>query len=218
MTQSLPGLVRHQTLGEEIANSLTHGAGLLGALVGTPFLVTSALGTGRIGFATGATIFCATMIALYLASTLYHASPRGRLKRLFRLIDHSAIFLLIAGTYTPFTLGVLSGPGGWLLFGLVWTVAGLGVTLKAMGRARHPAISTGLYLVMGWVALLAIEPLVTRIPPAGIAWLLAGGVFYTLGVVFYVTDHRLRYGHAIWHAFVLGGTACHYFAVLWYGV
>jgi hemolysin III len=217
MTEPSSAIARHQSLGEEIANSLTHAAGLVAAVVGTPFLVAGALAAGGTGFIAGAAIFCATTIVLYLASTLYHALPRGRLKRVFNVIDHSAIFLLIAGTYTPFTLGVLSGTAGWILFGLVWSVAVLGMLLKAIGRVRHPVLSTGLYLVMGWLALIALEPLITHIPLPGILWLLGGGLCYTLGVVFYVTDHRLPYGHAIWHAFVLGGTACHYFAVLWYG-
>lgn len=207
---------RHQSLGEEIANSISHGAGFVGAIAGTPFLIIGALRQGDAAFVVGASIFCATMILLYGTSMMYHALPRGRAKRVFRVIDHSAIFLLIAGTYTPFTLGALRGAWGWSLFGAIWTIALAGICLKAMGRARHPLVSTGLYLLMGWLVLVAIVPLVESVPGPGIAWLVTGGAAYTLGVVFYATDSRLRYGHMIWHGFVVAGTACHYFAVLWY--
>lgn len=207
---------RHQTLGEEIANSISHGAGLVGAIAGTPFLILGAIAQGDPVFITGAAVFCASMIVLYGASMLYHALPRGRAKRVLRVIDHSAIFLLIAGTYTPFTLGALRGSWGWGLFAAIWTLAIVGVVLKAVGRARHPVLSTGLYLGMGWLVVVALKPLLVAVPPAGLAWLVAGGLAYTCGVVFYVTDARLRYGHMIWHGFVVGGTACHYFAVLWY--
>lgn len=207
---------RRQSPGEEIANSISHGAGLVGAIVGTPFLIVAAAGRGDAGFIVGASVFCAAMILLYSASTVYHALPRGRVKRLFLVLDHSAIFLLIAGTYTPFTLGVLRDTAGWPLFGAVWVLAIAGMTLKALGRAKHPVVSTGLYLVMGWLVLLAAKPLIDAIPLPGLLWLLAGGLSYSLGIVFFVTDARLRYGHMVWHAFVVGGTACHYFAVLWY--
>lgn len=207
---------RRQSLGEEIANSISHGAGLVGALVGTPILVVAAVREGDPAFVVGASVFCAAMILLYSASTVYHALPRGRVKRLFRVLDHSAIFLLIAGTYTPFTLGVLRDSTGWPLFGAVWGLAVAGMTLKAFGRAKHPAVSTGLYLVMGWLVLLAVKSLINAIPAAGLLWLVAGGLSYTLGVIFFVTDARFRYGHAVWHAFVVGGTACHYLAVLWF--
>ena len=153
---------------------------------------------------------------LYLASTLYHALPTGKAKRVFRVIEHSAIFLLIAGTYTPFTLGVLRGAWGWTLLGLVWGLAVAGVALKAFARISHPIVSTGLYLLMGWLILIAANPLYARVPTTGLLWLVAGGVAYTAGVAFYATDSRLRYGHFIWHLFAMAGTACHYFAVLWY--
>lgn len=208
---------RGQTLGEEIANSISHGAGLVGAIVGTPFLIVAAVRHGDPGFIVGASVFCVAMILLYSASTVYHALPRGRIKRLFLVFDHSAIFLLIAGTYTPFTLGVLRDTAGWPLLGLVWALAIAGMTLKAFGRAKHPVVSTGLYLVMGWLVLLAAKPLIEAVPLPGLLWLFAGGASYTLGIVFFVTDAHLRYGHMVWHAFVVGGTACHYFAVLWYG-
>ncbi len=156
------------------------------------------------------------MMLLYLASTLYHALPTGSAKRVFQVIEHSAIFLLIAGTYTPFTLGVLRGAWGWALLGLVWCIAVVGVTLKALNRLTHPILSTSLYLLMGWLIVIAAHPLSQRVPVSGLLWLVAGGLAYTLGVVFYALDSRLRYGHFIWHLFVMAGTASHYLAVLWY--
>lgn len=207
---------REQSPHEEIANAISHGVGLLAVLVGTPVLITHATRVGSAGFIVGTSIFCATAILLYLGSTLYHALPVGKAKRVFRVIEHSAIFLLIAGTYTPFTLGVLSGPWGWSLLGVVWTLAAAGVVLKTFEKSPHPVASACLYLFMGWVIVIALDPLVSRMPTTGLLWMIAGGVSYTAGVVFFATDSRLHYGHFIWHLFVLAGTACHYFAVLWY--
>ena len=207
---------REQSRGEEIANSVSHGIGLVAALVATPFLVLQAVRRGDTGFIVGASVFAATMVLLYLASTLYHALPIGKAKRVFRVIEHSAIFLLIAGTYTPFTLGVLRGAWGWTLLGLVWGLAVAGVALKTLNRMSHPIISTSLYLLMGWLILIAVNPLYARVPASGLLWLVAGGVAYTAGVAFFAADSRLRYSHFIWHLFVMAGTACHYFAVFWY--
>ncbi|MES2000494.1 MAG: hemolysin III family protein [Pseudomonadota bacterium] len=207
---------REQSQAEEIANSISHGVGLVAALVGTPFLILHAARHGDGIFIVGTSVFAATMILLYLASTLYHALPMSKAKRVFRVIEHSAIFLLIAGTYTPFTLGVLRGVWGWTLFGLVWGLAVTGVALKAFDRMSHPIVSTGLYLLMGWLILIAVNPLSDRVPASGLLWLVAGGVAYTAGVAFFAADSRLRYGHFIWHLFVMAGTTCHYFAVLWY--
>lgn len=207
-----------QSQAEEIANSISHGMGLIAALVGTPFLIMHAVRHGDAGFIVGTSIFSATIILLYLASTLYHALPNGKAKRVFRVIEHSAIFLLIAGTYTPFTLGVLRGAWGWALFGVIWGLAVVGVALKAFNKASRPMLSTGLYLLMGWVVVIAVDPLFARVPSAGLLWLLAGGLSYTAGVAFFATDSRLKYGHLIWHLFVIAGTTCHYFAVLWYAV
>lgn len=216
-TDPSPGMHRReQSRGEEIANSVSHGLGLIAALVGTPFLITHATRQGDAAFIVGASVFAATMVLLYLASTLYHALPAGSTKRVFRVIEHSAIFLLIAGTYTPFTLGVLKGPWGWTLFGLVWALAAAGVAMKAVSRMAHPIFSTGLYLLMGWLVVIAANPLYERVPASGLFWLVAGGMAYTIGVAFFATDTRLRYGHFIWHVFVVAGTACHFFAVLWY--
>ena len=207
---------REQSRGEELANSISHGAGLIAAIVGTPFLVLQAMQLGNTRYLVGASIFAATMVLLYLASTLYHALPPGRIKHVFRIIEHSAIFLLIAGTYTPFTLGVLYGAWGWTLLGIVWALALAGVVLKVLHRMSHPIISTTLYLLMGWLIVVALDPLFNLVPLAGLVWLVAGGLAYTAGVAFFATDAHLRFGHFVWHLFVLTGTTCHYFAVLWY--
>ncbi|WP_228767038.1 MULTISPECIES: PAQR family membrane homeostasis protein TrhA [Thiomicrorhabdus] len=207
---------REQSRGEEIANTISHAVALVAIIVGTPFLIWNAVQEGDAGFVVGASIFAASAILLYLASTVYHALQSGKVKQIFRTLDHSAIFLLIAGTYTPFTLGVLSGAWGWTLFGIVWGLAAIGVAMKAFKWGYHPLLSTGLYLSMGWLVVIAINPLLEMVPTEGLMWLLAGGLFYTVGVIFYATDSRLKYGHSIWHFFVMGGTGCHYFAILWY--
>jgi hemolysin III len=206
---------RPQSLGEEIANSVSHGIALLAAIVAVPFLLSSIRHLG-IANVVGASVFAASMVFLYLVSTLYHALPAGRAKRIFLKLDHGAIYVFIAGSYTPFTLGVLGGPWGWTLFGLVWSLAVLGVTLKSIGGLSRPWLSTGLYLVMGWLVLIAFVPLVERVPKAGLALLVAGGLAYTLGVVFFMLDSRLRYAHAVWHSFVVAGTGCHFTAVMGY--
>lgn len=208
---------RPQSLGEEIANSVSHGAALVAAIVGVPFLFTASQPLGAANI-TASAVFAATMIMLYLVSTLYHALPAGRAKRVFMTLDHGAIYLFIAGTYTPFALGALSGPWGWTLFGLVWTLAIVGVTLKSVGGMASPWLSTGLYLVMGWLVLIAATPLVERVPGPGVTLLVAGGLAYTLGVVFFALDSRIRYAHAVWHAFVIAGSGFHFFAVLHYAV
>jgi len=207
---------RPQSLGEEVANSLSHGVGFVAALASAPILVVTTAQSGRMVNVIGATIFAATMVLLYCASTIYHAVPHPRAKALLRKLDHGAIFLLIAGTYTPFMLGALSGPWGWTLLGLVWSLAAIGVTLKAFDLIEHPLASLGLYLLMGWLCLVALGPLLERIPQQGLLLLGAGGFAYMAGVAFFATDSRLRYGHFIWHLFVLAGTGCHFFAVLGY--
>ena len=206
---------RPQTLGEEIANSVSHGIGLLAALVAFPILVTSALNRGDLAGTVGATVFATTMVLLYLASTLFHALPPNRAKRVFQILDHSAIYLLIAGTYTPFTLGVLRGVWGWTLFGLVWGLAVIGTVFKTLGGVRYTTFSTWVYLAMGWLVLIAIEPVWTLVPKWGLFWLVAGGIAYTAGTVFFMAE-RIRYFHFVWHLFVVLGTACHFIAVLWY--
>ena len=204
---------RRQTLGEEIANSVSHGVGLIAGAIAAPFLIVAAVRRGDPAFIVGASIFAATIVLMYLASTLYHALPESRAKRVFRVLDHGSIYLLIAGTYTPFTLGMLRGAWGWTLFGIVWALAIFGVVTKSTGRAWHPIFSTGLYLLMGWLAVIAARPIWMALPSASIAWLAAGGLAYTCGVGFYAAE-RLRYGHFIWHLFVVAGTACHIMAVI----
>jgi hemolysin III len=215
MGELIPEDERRQSPGEEIANSVSHGLGLLAALVAGPLLVLRAVQRGEAAGIVGAAVFASTVVLLYLTSTLYHALPRNRAKRLFRILDHGAIYLLIAGTYTPFTLGVLRGAWGSMLLGLVWGLAVLGVVLKSVRGIRHTRLSTGLYLGMGWLILVAIRPLWIRLPTEGLLWLVAGGLAYTLGVAFFAAQ-RLRYNHFLWHLFVLTGTACHYLAVFRY--
>ena len=206
---------RVQSLGEEIANSISHGVGLVGALTVTPILiVVASKSVGAIGVVT-VSIFGATIIFMYLMSTLYHALPEGRAKRVFNILDHSAIYVLIAGTYTPFTLVVLRGSWGWALFGTIWGLAILGIIFKAFGRLRHPVISTTLYILMGWLVIIAIKPLWHQLPAWGVVWLGSGGIAYTLGVAFYAAT-GLRYSHLIWHLFVLAGTTFHFIAILIY--
>ena len=212
----LAGLNRAQTTGEEIANSVIHGLGFLASVAAIPILVAVAVSRGDTWQVVGGAIFGATLVLLYLASTLYHALPTSRAKRVMRVVDHSAIYLLIAGTYTPFTLGALRGPWGWTLLGTIWALALLGIAAKWTFGFRFPRLSTILYIAMGWLVVVALHPLATRVSPAGLAWLVAGGLCYTGGVAFYATGERLRYGHALWHLFVLAGSACHFVAVLMY--
>jgi hemolysin III len=206
---------RPQSLGEEIANSVSHGLGLLATLAAFPILVIAALRRGDAAGIVGASVFATTMVLLYLMSTLFHALPRCRAKRAFQILDHSAIYFLIAGTYTPFTLGVLRGNWGWTLLGLVWGLAVVGTVLKALGGVRYTTVSTWMYLAMGWLVLIAAKTVWTVVPTWGLFWLLAGGVAYTAGAVFFMAE-RIRYFHFVWHLFVVAGTACHFIAVLWY--
>ena len=208
-------LERPQTWGEEIANSVSHGLGLLAALGAAPFLIAAARHLNAASLV-GAVVFSVSMVLLYLTSTLYHALPPGRAKRVFLQMDYCAIFLFIAGSYTPFALGALHGAWGWTLLGLVWALAVAGIVLKTTQRLAHPWASTGLYLGMGWLVLIAAVPLFERVPTQGIVWLVAGGLAYTLGVVFFVLDTRVKYAHAIWHLFVVAGTGCHTVAVMGY--
>lgn len=207
---------RPPTRGEEIANSISHGLGLLLAVVGLPYLVVNALETAGSLAVTGAAIFGATSVLLYLASTLYHAVPHPRLKGLLRRLDYCAIYLLIAGTYTPITLGVLRDGVGWMLLAVIWSLALAGIVFKAVAGARYDLLSTLLYVAMGWAALAVIQPLWLHMQPGGLAWLFAGGVAYSVGVVFYLLHERVRYSHFVWHLFVLAGTACHFKMVLHY--
>jgi len=206
---------RAQSVGEEIANAVSHGVGLLLAVIAAPVLVVAAVQRGGVAETVGASVFAATMVLVYLTSTLYHALPRNRAKQVFRTLDHGAIFLLIAGTYTPFTLGPLRGTWGSSLLGLVWVLALAGVVFKAVGGVRYPKLSTSLYVAMGWLIIVVIEPFWLNVPASGFFWLLAGGIAYTAGVAFFAPT-GIRYGHLVWHLFVIAGTACHFAAVLWY--
>ena len=204
---------RMQSAGEELANSISHGIGLCAALIGAPILLLEARRSSP-GFFLGTLIFAVTLSMLYLGSTLYHAWPQTRGKSVLRTLDHSAIFLLIAGTYTPFTLGPLRGSWGSTMLALIWALAIFGVILKATrGASRHPKLGMTLYLGTGWLALIAVRPMMLAIPFAALFWLVAGGVAYTTGVLFFVNE-RLRYSHFIWHLFVLLGSSCHFLAVL----
>ena len=206
---------RNQSLGEEIANSVSHAAALLAAIAALPFLFAPARNLSAAGFA-GTLVFAARLVLLYLTSTLYHALPDGRARRVCLKLDYGAIYLFIAGSYTPFALSALASSWGYVVFGLVWLLAALGVLLKIFDRLTHPWLSTGLYLVMGWLVLIAVMPLFRQMPPSSAIWLVVGGVAYTVGVVFFVLDSRIRYSHAVWHGFVAAGTGCHTFAVLNY--
>jgi hemolysin III len=207
---------RAQTRGEEFANSLSHGIGLALAVAALPILVHGATLRGGAAGVVGASLFAGTAVVLYFVSTLYHAMPAGRAKLWLNRLDHASIYLFIAGSYMPFLLGVLRGAWGWALFGVVWAAAALGIVSKLLDRLKHPLWSTGLYVAMGWVALIAVAPLVERMSASGLAWLVAGGLSYTAGAVVYLFDSKLRYAHFVWHLFVIGGSSCHFFAALWH--
>ena len=207
---------RQQSLAEEIANSATHGVGLLLSLVALPVLTIMAIGAGDPWRIVAASIYGGSLVLLYTTSTLYHALPGARVKAVLRRCDHAAIYFLIAGTYTPFLVGPLRGAWGWSLFGVIWGIAVVGVLLKAVYGIRLPHVSTVLYVAMGWLVVVAAVPLVHNLPGAGLGWLLAGGLCYTGGVVFYVLDNRVRFAHAVWHLFVLAGSAAHFWAVVGY--
>jgi hemolysin III len=212
---SHPAIGRAYSLGEEIANSITHGVGLVASLAGAALLVLLVAPHGDPLWLAADSVYAATLIVLYTASTLYHALPRRRAKRVFRVLDHAAIYLLIAGTYTPFALLNLRGAWGWDLCAAVWILAGLGVTFTALIRHRLSRATTMIYVAMGWAGVLVAKPAFHHVPAWGLVWLLAGGLLYTAGTLFYAWE-RLRYGHAIWHVFVLAGSMCHYVAVLRY--
>ena len=179
-------------------------------------LVNAASLRGGAADVVASSVFAGTMILLYGVSTLYHAFPAGRGKVWLNRLDHASIYLFIAGSYMPFLLGVLDGAWGWSLFGVVWAAAALGAISKLLDRLKHPLWSTGLYVAMGWVVLIAAVPLFERMSAPGLAWLVAGGLSYTVGAVVFLFDSRLRYAHFVWHLFVMGGSACHFFAALWH--
>jgi hemolysin III len=199
------------TLGEEIANSITHGVGAVLSIAGLVALVVAAALRGTAWHIVTCSVYGASLVLLYLASTLYHALPQGRAKHVFQIIDHSAIYLLIAGTYTPFTLVTLRGAWGWVLFGLVWALAAIGIVFKSLFIGRLAVLSTVVYILMGWCAVIAIRPLLHALPWNAFLWLLAGGLAYTLGVIFFAAKYP--YAHTVWHLCVLAGSACHFVAV-----
>jgi len=205
------------SLGEEIANSITHGVGLVASVVALPILLMKARSSTDPSTLVGATIYGLSLILLYGASTVYHALPLSDAKRFFRVVDHSAIYLLIAGTYTPFALGPLRGPWGTALLIVIWALAIGGIASKLIVGLRIRHASTVMYLVMGWLIIVAIKPLVENVPRTGLAWLAAGGIAYTGGVVFYAIK-RVRYSHMVWHLFVAAGSVCHFMAVLGYAL
>ncbi|MCA9973508.1 MAG: hemolysin III family protein [Anaerolineales bacterium] len=202
----------HYTLGEEIANGVTHGLGALLSVAGLVVLVVLAAMYGTVWHVVSYSVYGASLIILYLASTLYHSVQVPRLRPFLRIIDHSAIFVLIAGTYTPFLLVALRGPWGWTLFGVVWGIAVLGIVFKVFFIGKMEVAATIAYVAMGWMCMLVFKQLMAVMPSYGLTWLVAGGVVYTVGVLFYAWK-KLPYGHAVWHLFVLGGSVCHFFAV-----
>jgi hemolysin III len=207
------------SLGEEIAHALTHGVGVLLAIVGLTVLVARAAMYGTAWHVVACSVFGATLVLMYAASTLFHSIPNAlpRAKHVLRVVDHSMIYFLIAGTYTPFTLVTLHGAWGWSLFGVTWGLAAVGVVFKIFATGRYEKLSLVIYLAMGWCAIVAFKPIGMHLPTGGILLTLAGGLAYSGGVVFYVWE-RLRYHHAIWHLFVLAGSVLQYFAIFFYVV
>jgi hemolysin III len=206
----------HETyrLGDILANSITHGVGAALALVGATYLIIAST-RGSASIIASCSVFASTLVLVYLCSTLYHSLVRTRARHVFHVLDHSAIYLLIAGTYTPFTLVSLRGAVGWTLFAVVWTLAIAGIIFKSFAVGRFAAASTVVYLFQGWVVVFAARPLIHAIGPQGLLWLGAGGAAYTLGIIFFAMD-RIPYFHAAWHLFVLAGSIAHYFAILFY--
>jgi hemolysin III len=202
-------------LGEEIANSITHGIGIVLAIAALALMTSFASLHGDAWHVVGCSVFGAALIVLYTASTLYHSIPTASAKQILRTCDHSAIFVLIAGTYTPFTLVNLRGPWGWTLFGLVWGCAVVGIVFRIVAGSRWRIVSLTLYVLMGWVIVVAVKPLLSAVAPGGLLLLAGGGVAYTSGIVFYAW-RSMPYHHAVWHLFVLAGSALHFFAVLLY--
>jgi len=207
---------RKQTFGEEIANSVSHGIVALLAIAAIPILVMAGIQKGGALNIVSHSIFGASLFILYLASSLFHALPVGRIKYIFEVLDHCAIYLLIAGTYTPFMLVSLGGTWGWSLFGVIWGLALLGILFKSFFGIRFPKVSNALYLFMGWIVIIAIKPMMDSVSSVGLLWLLAGGLFYSVGVIFYISSSRWHYAHFVWHLFVMMGSICHFISVLLY--
>jgi hemolysin III len=202
-------------LSTELTNGVTHGVGLGLSIAGLAVLVVLAARFGTARHVVACSVYGVTLVLLYLASTLYHSVQAPRAKHVLRIIDHAAIYLLIAGTYTPFTLVTLRGPWGWSLFGVVWGMALAGIVFKIFFVDRWGALSVAVYVGMGWLAVFAVKPLMATLSTAGLAWLFAGGLAYTLGLIFYAWE-RIPHHHAIWHVFVMVGSACHFFSVMYF--
>jgi hemolysin III len=203
------------SLREDFANSITHGAGIILSIVGMCVLIALASIYGNAWHVVSCTIYGSTLVFLYTASTLYHSIQLDKAKSVFRVLDHATIFLLIAGTYTPFTLVNLRGPWGWSLFGVIWGLAVIGILFQTTMLRKGAMVSVAFYVAMGWVVLVAIKPMLSFVDTGGLVLLLLGGVAYTLGVVFYAW-RQMPYNHAVWHVFVLAGSAFHFFAILLY--
>jgi len=201
-------------IGEEIAHSITHGVGLLLSIAGLSVLVTMAAIRGTSWHIVACSVYGTTLVLLYLSSTLYHAIQAPRAKRVFQILDHSAIYLLIAGTYTPFLLITLRGPLGWTLFGLQWGMAICGVLFKSLTKESYEIASTAIYALMGWMGVLGMRTMYASLHFQGVLWIVAGGLLYTLGIIFFAMNRR--YCHTVWHLFVLAGSICHFYAVLHY--
>jgi len=213
MTSNQGLQIRQYSVGEEIVNSITHGIGAILSIVGLVFLVVLSALYSDSWHVVSFSIFGATLIVLYAASTLYHSLPNPSAKTVFKKLDHSAIFLLIAGTYTPFLLVSIRGPWGWSLFGVIWTLAIAGVTMKCINSVRFRGLSVVVYLFMGWLGLIAIRQIIAGVPSTSLILLVIGGVSYTAGTIFYAC-RRIPFNHGIWHVFVLCGSIMHYFSVL----
>lgn len=206
----------HQSLLEEVFNAVSHGFGIIFGIVALILLVAKAELRESILQIVSVSVYGTTLILMYSASTLYHALPLPKAKALFRIIDHSTIYLLIAGTYTPLMLVSIGGAWGWSLFGVIWGLALIGLFYKSFFMGKWPAFSVTLYIAMGWLAIVAIKPLIADLPSAALVWLIIGGLCYTLGVIFFALDHKIKFFHALWHLFVLAGSVCHFFAILLY--
>lgn len=203
------------TAAEEILNSITHGAGMLISIAGLVFLIVFSSLYGQASHIASCTIFGISLVLLYTASTLYHSFRKPDIKKVFKIMDHSCIYVLIAGTYTPFMIVLVRGVLGWTIFAVIWSLTVLGIIFKSFFVNRFKIVSTVAYILMGWLVIFAIKPLVQTLPVNGIAWLFAGGIAYTLGTIFYAWK-KLPFNHAIWHLFVLAGSTCHFMAVLFY--
>lgn len=208
---------RIQSLGEEIANSVSHGIGFIAAVIISPILIISAVQNGSAAGVVGASVFSFSLVMLYIVSTLYHSLARNKAKRVLQVLDHIVIFLMIAGTYTPFTLSVLKGSLGWTLFGIVWGLAFMGIIFQCFGGVKKNKLTVFLYLAMGWLIIFAVKPMLVNMSLWGFFWLLIGGFAYTVGVGFYAAK-KVKYAHFVWHLLVIVGSSCHSIAVLRYAV